>query len=113
MLMYVSSGGGWQRMTPDEMAKAQEAVMSWWAPLRASGRVVSEGKLHGASGAKTVRKGRDGRISVVDGPFIESKEQIGGYAIVEVPDREAAIEIARTSPFLETMEIRPIVESRD
>lgn len=113
MLMYISGGTDWSQMTPEEMAKAQRAVMDWWTPLRESGRVVSEGKLHEAGRAKTVRRGADGRISVTDGPFVESKEQIGGYAIVDVADRRAAVEIARTSPFLETMEIRPLVEERD
>jgi hypothetical protein len=114
MLLYVSGAGpDWSAMSPDEVSKAEESVMAWWEPLRAAGRVVSEGMLEGAAAAKTVRRRPDGKVAVTDGPFIEAKEHIGGYAVVDVPDREAAIEIARTSPFLNAMEIRPLVEVRD
>lgn len=114
MLLYVSGGGpDWSSMSPDEVAKAQKAVMDWWEPLRAAGRIVSEGRLEGADRAKTIRRRPDGKIAVTDGPFMETKEHVGGYAIVDVPDLQSAIEIARTSPFLNAMEIRPVVEARD
>lgn len=113
MLMYVSGGVDWAAMSPDEVSKAQDAVMTWWGKQRAAGRVVSEGKLEGAAAAKTVRRGPDGKVTVTDGPFIEAKEHIGGYAVVDVPDWDTAIEIARTSPLLNAIEIRPVVESRE
>ena len=114
MLLYVSGGGpDWSALSPEEMSKAQEAVMAWWSPIRDAGRVVSEGRLDGPASAKTIRKRPDGKVTVTDGPFIEAKEHLGGYAIVDVPDRDAAIEIARTSPFLNMIEIRPVVETRD
>lgn len=114
MLLYVSGGGpDWSAMSPDEVANAQKAVMDWWEPQRAAGRVVSEGRLADAGSAKTIRRKPDGKVTVTDGPYIEAKEHVGGYAIVDVPDRETAIEIAKTSPFLNMIEIRPVVETRD
>jgi hypothetical protein len=113
MLLYVSDGTGWSRLSPAEAAEAQQAVHKWWGAVRDAGQVVSEGRLGEAENATTVRRRSDGKITVVDGPFIESKEQVGGYAVVDVPDLDAAVEIARTSPMLQAIEIRPIVEQRD
>ena len=47
---------------------------------------------------------------VVDGPFIEAKEVIGGYAIVEVADLDEALQMAKSWPGLTSVEIRPIVD---
>jgi len=110
MLMYASDGTRWSPLSPEEVSKAQEAVMKWWGPQRAAGRVLSEGRLAGPETAATVRKRSDGKVTVTDGPFIEAKEHIGGFAVVEVPDLAAAIEIARTSPMLQAIEIRSLVE---
>jgi hypothetical protein len=61
-----------------------------------------------------VRGGDDGERVVVDGPFTESKEVVGGFTIIDVPDLDAAIAMARTWPSLKhpgfSVEIRPIVE---
>jgi hypothetical protein len=112
MLMFVSGENGATPPSPDEMKRVQDATAKWWEPQRAAGRVVSEGKLHGADAATTIKRQRDGRITVTDGPFIETKEHVGGYAILDV-DRDTAIEIARTCPVLEAMEVRPVVVQRD
>lgn len=60
--------------------------------------------------ATTIRK-RSGKVSVIDGPFIESKESVGGFSIIDVPDRDAAIALAKTWPG-HAVEIREIVEQR-
>jgi hypothetical protein len=49
---------------------------------------------------------------VTDGPFLEGKEQIGGYAEVQVADLDEALEMAKTWPGRGTVEIRPVVDSR-
>ncbi len=60
--------------------------------------------------ATTVRR-VNGAMTVKDGPFIESKEHVGGYAMIEVPDLDAAIAIAKTWPGnSQTVEVRPVVE---
>ena len=116
MLMFVNDEDvvhGWEaRTTPEERAKGYEAVMKWWEEHSKAGRIVGGEQLKTTRTATTVRK-QNGKITVTDGPFIESKEGLGGFAIVNVPDLDAAIALAKTWPGLETLEIRPIVESRD
>jgi hypothetical protein len=48
-------------------------------------------------------------VAVTDGPFVEGKEMVGGYAIVDVPDLDAAIRLASSWPAPDTLEIRPLV----
>lgn len=74
-----------------------------------SGKITSGEELKGTNTATTVRQ-RDGKITVTDGPFSESKESIGGYALVDVTDRDEAIAMAKAWPVLSTIEIRPPVE---
>lgn len=78
--------------TPDEMA----AIDSFNARLTADGHWVFAGGL-AAPGAATVvdhRAGRAGRPVVTDGPFIESKEYLSGFWIVDAPDGEVALRLA-------------------
>ena len=64
-------------------------------------------ELEGRSSAMTVRR-VDGAMKVFDGPFIETKEHVGGFMVIEAPDLDAAIAAARSFPA--DVEIRPIVE---
>jgi hypothetical protein len=69
---------------------------TWLGALRESGRYVSSHKLHDQTGARlTVRGGQ-----VVDGPFVETKEAVGGVFVVDVASLEEAVEIARQCPTL-------------
>jgi hypothetical protein len=71
-------------------------------------RIVDGGaELQPTRTATTIRKST-GKVTVVDGPFIESKESVGGFSIIEAPDRSAAIAIAKTWPG-HGIEIREIV----
>jgi hypothetical protein len=75
-----------------------------------SGHYLSGGKLKSTSAATTVR-GRNGGSAVTDGPFAETKEQLGGYHLVECRDLDEAIAIARripTIPFGGSIEVRPL-----
>jgi len=62
--------------------------------LQASGSWVFAGGLHPASSATVVRS-KDGEVSMTDGPFAESKEQMGGFWVIEAADLDAALEWAR------------------
>jgi len=61
--------------------------------------------------AKTIRV-RDGAVLLTDGPFAETKEQIGGYVVLECPDRSTAAEVAARHPWAEagTLELREILD---
>lgn len=77
--------------------------------LRGKGALLESQQLEAPSTAKTVRI-RNGRTSVVDGPFAETKEMLGGYNIIEAASLDEAVRIASEFPWTETgcVEIRPI-----
>lgn len=77
--------------------------------LRAQGQLHDSQQLEAPPTAKTVRV-RDGRISVLDGPFAETKEYLGGFNLIEAADMDEAVRIAAEFPWSRTgaIEIRPI-----
>jgi hypothetical protein len=81
--------------------------------LRASGHYLAANPLHLSSTATCV-KVREGKRFWTDGPFAETREQLGGYFLVDAKDLDEAIEIAGRIPGarLGTIEIRPVVELR-
>ena len=91
----------------DEAVAAYEKSNQWFAKYYASGKVVGGEELQGPSTATTVSK-RNGKVIVTDGPFIESKEVIGGFALIEVADLDEALAMAQEWPG--TVEIRPVVD---
>jgi len=91
----------------DNDAKVMERVGAWWGKYSQSGAIVGGERLQRSSHATTVRF-EGGASRIVDGPFTETKETIGGYAIVEVPDLDAALEMAKSWPASSAVEIRPI-----
>ncbi len=112
MLMFVNNDTWATQSSPEQIARGYEAVGKWWTEHSQAGRIVDGEQLKPTQTATTVRK-KDGHITVTDGPFIESKESLGGYAIVDVPDLDAAIALAKSWPALEIVEVRPVVEMRD
>ena len=94
-----------------EWQALRRETLGYVESLRTSGRLLAAHPLKSATTASTVRV-RDGKLSVVDGPFIETKEQIGGFFLLEARDREEAIQIAASWPSarLGTIEVRPIEE---
>ena len=79
--------------------------------LNSSGNFLSAGPLHPVATATSVRV-RDGRRLVTDGPFAETREQLGGYYLIEARDLDDAMGIAERIPVarLGTIEIRPVLE---
>src|SRR5918992_1472208 len=77
--------------------------------LRQEGRLLESQMLEDVTTAKSVRI-RGGRQSVVDGPFAESKEVLGGFNLIEAADMEEAVRIAAHFPWAETgcVEVRPV-----
>ena len=114
-LMIHNEHDRWDAMSPEEAAKARaESMPRWIALFEHMGKVdpTCEGvELESASHTKTVRV-RDGQPLVTDGPFVETKEQIGGLFLTTLPDLDEAIRIASLVPAAEygSLEVRPIVE---
>lgn len=101
----------------DLEAVADEECVDYDAKLRASGACVGSEALQPIREATTVRV-RDGRITVTDGPFAETKEQLTGFYLVDADDLDAAIRLAAGIPparvgSIEVRPIRPIRETVD
>ena len=96
------TGGG-----PDRTA----AYGKWAEECAANGALVGGERLRPIADATTVRV-RNGELLVADGPFAETKEQIGGYFVIDVPHIDDAIKAASMLPGAETgtIEVRPIWE---
>ncbi len=79
--------------------------------LHANGKYLGAAPLHPSAETTCVRV-RDGKRLVTDGPFAETREQIGGYFLVDAKDRDEAIEIAGRIPGarIGTVEVRPVTE---
>ena len=79
--------------------------------LNASGQYLATAPLHPVSTATTVRM-RDGKRLVTDGPFAETREQLGGFFMIEAKDLDEAIGIAARIPGARkgTVEVRPVIE---
>jgi hypothetical protein len=79
--------------------------------LRASGQLILAQALEQVDAAMTVRV-RDGRLSVTDGPFAETNEQLGGFVLIEARDLNEALQIAGRIPSarLGSVEVRPVID---
>jgi hypothetical protein len=110
MMLIGGSEDGWAHMSKDEQDALYGRIGAWWGEHVAAGRIVDGHELEPASTATTVRIGRDGSTSVTDGPFIEGKEMVGGYAILDVADLDQALAVASSWPAPDVLEVRPIVE---
>ena len=87
-----------------------EAAGAWAAELQRGGHHVFSAGLQSVRTATTVRI-RDGKVSITDGPFAETKEFLGGFTIIEAHDLKQALELASkfASPLV-TVEVRPILD---
>lgn len=98
----------------DQSAES-EAVLAAVGPhdreLAASGRLVGSEALELPESAVTVRV-RDGKMSTTDGPFMETKEMLGGFLLIEARDLNEAVQIASRVPFASVghVEVRPVVD---
>jgi hypothetical protein len=84
--------------SPDEIMAITKSYMSWADRMRAEGRLKGGDKLTFDPGK--VMRSKNGRVSVTDGPYAETKELIGGYFAISAKDYEEACKIAETCPHL-------------
>lgn len=112
-MVLIAGDDAWQRLGEAERAELYAQVASWWNEHAERGEILEGHELQGIETATTVRRGVDGSVTVTDGPFVEAKESVGGYAVIDVTDLDAAIALVSGWPGPDALEIRPIVESRD
>ena len=96
LMLYVNESG-WHTLTPAEQKQGMAAYQSYVEALTKAGAFRTTSRLESASAATTVRM-TNGKPQVLDGPFIDSKEQIGGFFVIDVPDLDAAISWAARCP---------------
>jgi hypothetical protein len=110
-LLSVCYPPGSSQPAPAALTRIMNDVKALRAEMQSAGVWVFSGGLH-ASQSATVLRHRDGDIVLTDGPFIESKEQIGGITIVRAPDLDAALMWARKLAQATTapIEVRPFME---
>ena len=109
MLLIYSDERTGESMPREQMNEIIDAHMAYSQALSDAKVVVGSNRLRPTSAATTVRT-VDGRTKVLDGPFAETKEQLGGYYLIEVPDLDAALDWAKRCPAARygTVEVRPI-----
>jgi hypothetical protein len=95
--------------SPEEIAREMAAWQAFDEAAREAGVVIACDGLEGSHTATTLRL-RDGRRQVTDGPFIETKEQMGGIVLLEVRDLDEAMVWAERWPGAYAVEIRPIMD---
>ena len=110
LLMCCFDEKRWEAIPESQRGRIMREYGELLQGLDKSGQHLASAKLQSSSAATTVR-GRNGKPVVTDGPFAETKEQLGGYHLVECKDLDEAIAIAKripTIPFGGTVEVRPL-----
>ncbi len=110
LLLYSAADAGPAAGSPEQAAEMQE----WFGYTQAmaeAGVLIAGDPLHGIETATTIRV-RNGESLSTDGPFAETKELLGGYYIIDVPDIDAATSWAAKCPLAPygSVEVRPIME---
>jgi len=110
MLMCCIDEGRWQALPAAERDAVMRDYGEWVADLERDGLHRATSKLVSSPAARTLRL-QNGRAVITDGPFAETKEQFGGFHIVECRDVDEALAIAARIPTLRvggTIEVRPV-----
>ncbi len=97
MLLIYADETGWQNLTPAEQESGMAAYHAFAEAMTKAGVLKGSNRLGPISTATTVRV-VDGKNKVMDGPYAELKEQLGGYFMIDVPDLDAAISWAVALP---------------
>lgn len=97
--------------TPEELGEVIAAYGKFTEALRDAGKLVAGDALEPVATATTVRV-RDGKVLRTDGPFAETKEQLGGYYLIEADNLDEALEWAAKIPTAEqgSIEVRPLMQ---
>jgi hypothetical protein len=96
-----------EAMSPDELAARYAEVGAWFAEHQS--KIGATNQLQSPASATSVRFGLERQPVVTDGPYLEGKENIGGYAEIDVADLDEALRMAKTWPGRGAVEIRPVM----
>ena len=100
----------WGKLSPADQQAMMAEYRKFSEEVKASGQYVAGSQLHPVSAASSVRV-REGKRLVTDGPFAETREQLGGYYLIEAANLDAALDVASKIPAarLGTVEVRPLI----
>jgi hypothetical protein len=109
LLVLYSEEGGWMNMTKEQQEQGMAAYMAYTEALKKAGVHKGSNRLGPSATATTVRV-TNGKSQVLNGPFSESKEQLGGYYLIDVADLDAALTWAARCPGAShgIVEVRPL-----
>jgi hypothetical protein len=109
MLLAYADVNQFLKMTPEEQKQTYGAYQSFVEAVKQAGVYQASGRLQPTSAATSVRV-TNGKTQVLNGPYLETKEQLGGFFLIDVPDLDAAISWATRCPASVhgTVEIRPM-----
>lgn len=111
MLLIYGNKEAWEGLSKAERNQIHDDCGAWHQELVQGGHARTAAALHPASTATTVRK-ENGKAIVTDGPFVETKEMLGGFEIIDCKDLDEALAIAKRFPALRAgsvMEVRPVM----
>jgi len=109
MLLIYGEERATENTPREQMTSIVNAFMAYTQALGDAKVLVGSNRLRPTSAATAVRTA-DGQLKVLDGPFAETKEQLGGYYLIDVPDLDAALSWAKRCPASRygTVEVRPV-----
>ena len=109
LFMLYSDDSQWNKMSPEQQQQGAAAYFAYTKALQEAGVFLGSNRLRPAATATKV-KAIDGKTQVLDGPFVDTKEQLGGYYLIEAPDLDAALAWAGRCPGAHhgTVEVRAI-----
>ena len=109
LLSLYSDETTWPTMTEEQKKQGYAAYMAYTEALKQANAYQGSNRLQPTSTATTVRT-VDGKSQVLDGPYVDTKEQLGGYFLIDVPDLDAALSWAARCPGSQhgIIEVRPI-----
>ena len=111
LLLIYGDEGSWVGISEAEQGKIFEEYMTYSRDIKKNGHYLGGEALQPVNTATTVRV-RNGRTATTDGPFAETKEQLGGFYLIEARDLNDAIQVAARIPSarMGSVEVRPIME---
>ena len=109
LLTLYAEESGWDQMTPGQQHQGLAAYAAYTEALRSAGALVNSNRLRPSATATTLRAA-NGKTQVLDGPFVDSKEQLGGYYLIDAPDLDAAMQWAGRCPGVQhgVVEVRAV-----
>jgi len=107
LILIYGSEQAWDAMSPDELRQLDEGHRAFVA--RVGDGLIGGGALDSTPRSVSLRGLADGRPTATDGPFLETKEVLAGFFVVEAPDLDTAIAVGRLLPIMDgAVEVRPL-----